>query len=459
MLNPLRLVELIKPLNAALHTVDASFDSVSIDARAVQPGGLFVALSGSRVDGHDFVAQARANGAAAALVQHAVEDPLPQLIVHDCAHALGQLGKLNRAAFKGPLVAITGSSGKTTVKEMLASILRECGSVLATRGNLNNELGVPLTLLELSPEHQFAVVEMGAAMVGDIAYSMRLAKPTISVLTNAGVAHLGRFGSEQAIAEAKGEIFTGLSSDGQGVINLDSPWFETWYQALGDRKAHVFSINNPTAELRAENIELNAQGCPGFALVAPAGQISIQLNLMGRHNVANALAAAGAALALQVPLEAVRRGLLKLQPVPGRGQSLPGHHGALIIDDSYNANPAAVRAAIDLLASLDGRRVLVLGDMAELGRLEGQAHEQVGIYALTQGIDALYTTGPLSALAASAFGEGGQSFADRAALAAALNTQLDPQTRVLVKGSRSAGMEEVVAALVEGSHIQEEGKP
>jgi len=459
MLEAMNLSDLLKPLDATLNGSDARFDSVSIDARQVQPGGLFVALPGSRVDGHDFVAQARAAGAAAALVERPLADPLPQLVVRDCELALGQLGALNRAAFKGPLVAITGSSGKTTVKEMLAAILRECGAVLATRGNLNNELGVPLTLLELAPQHRYAVVEMGAAAVGDIAYSMRLARPSVSVLTNAGVAHIGRFGSEQAIAEAKGEILAGLDSDGQGVINLDSPWFENWYQTLGERKAWVFTLANPTAELRAEHIRADQRGCPGFALVTPVGTIAVQLNLLGRHNVANALAAAGAALALQVPLPAIASGLGALQPVAGRGRSLPGRNGALIIDDSYNANPASVRAAIDVLASLDGRRVLVLGDMGELGALEQQAHRDIGSYARAQGLDGLYVTGPLSALAAAEFGEGGKAFADRGALAAALETELDPATRVLVKGSRSAGMEEVVAALVEGSQIQEEGKP
>ncbi|SDS70301.1 UDP-N-acetylmuramoyl-tripeptide--D-alanyl-D-alanine ligase [Halopseudomonas litoralis] len=457
MLEAMRLSDLVKPLNASLHAIDASFDNVSIDARHIQPGGLFVALPGTRVDGHDFIAQARVNGAAAALVEHAVDDALPQLVVHDCAHALGQLGALNRAAFAGPLVAITGSSGKTTVKEMLASILGECGPVLATRGNLNNELGVPLTLLELAPEHQYAVVEMGAAALGDIAYSMRLAKPSVSVLTNAGVAHLGRFGSEQAIAEAKGEIFAGLDSQGQGVINLDSPWFESWYQTLGNRKAHVFSTQNPTAELRAEDIRLDERGCSGFRLVTPSGAVDIQLDLLGRHNVANALAATGAALALKVPLEAISRGLRKLQPMAGRGQSLPGYNGAVIIDDSYNANPVSVCVAIDLLAGLDGQRLLVLGDMGELGQLEEQAHAEVGAYAKAQGLDGLYATGRLSALAAEKFGEGAQVFADRAELAAALKTKLDPQTRVLVKGSRSAGMEEVVAALVAGSQIMEGG--
>ncbi|WP_193073705.1 UDP-N-acetylmuramoyl-tripeptide--D-alanyl-D-alanine ligase [Pseudomonas sp. FME51] len=457
MLEAMRLSGLIKPLNASLNGDDASFDSVSIDARHIQPGGLFVALPGTRVDGHDFVAQARANGAAAALVEHPVEDPLPQLVVHDCAHALGQLGALNRAAFTGPVVAITGSSGKTTVKEMLASILGECGSVLATRGNLNNELGVPLTLLELAPEHQYAVVEMGAAALGDIAYSMRLTKPSVSVLTNAGVAHLGRFGSEQAIAEAKGEIFAGLDSQGQGVINLDSPWFENWYQTLGNRKAHVFSTDNPTAELRAEGIRLDERGCAGFELITPVGAVHIQLGLLGRHNVANALAATGAALALNIPLEAISRGLATLQPMAGRGQSLPGYKGAVIIDDSYNANPISVCAAIDLLAGLDGQRLLVLGDMGELGQREDQAHAEIGDYAKAKGLDGLYATGRLSALAAMKFGKGGQVFADRAELAAALKARLDSQTRVLVKGSRSAGMEEVVAALVAGSQITEEG--
>lgn len=459
MLEAMRLSALTTPLNATLKGADVSFDSVSIDARRVQPGGLFVALPGSRVDGHDFIAQARANGAVAALVQRPLDDALPQLIVSDCQLALGQLGALNRTAFRHPLVAITGSSGKTTVKEMLAAILRGCGPVLATRGNLNNELGVPLTLLELAPEHRFAVVEMGAGAVGDIAYCMQLARPQVGVLTNAGVAHIGRFGSEEAIARTKGEIFAGLDADGQGVINLDSPWQADWQATLGQRKRWSFSIEDCRADLHACNIQLDQRGCPGFELMSPLGSQHVQLNLLGRHNVANALAAAAAALALDIPLQAIADGLAALQPVAGRGRSLPGHHGALVIDDTYNANPASVRAAIDVLAALDGQRILALGDMGELGATEQQAHRDIGEYARSRGLDALYSTGPLSALAARAFGLGGHSFAHRAALAAALNKELNPRTRVLVKGSRSAGMEEVVAALVEGSQHQEEGKP
>lgn len=459
MLEAMFLSALTQPLNATLRGADVSFDSVSIDARQLQPGGLFVALPGSRVDGHDFVAQARANGAVAALVQRPVDDALPQLLVTDCQRALGQLGALNRAAFQYPLVAITGSSGKTTVKEMLAAILRECGPVLATRGNLNNELGVPLTLLELAPEHRFAVIEMGAGAVGDIAYCMQLASPQIGVLTNAGVAHIGRFGSEQAIARTKGEVFDHLAADGQGVINLDSRWYSDWQMTLGARKGWSFSLDNAAGDLHARSIRIDQRGCPGFELVSPAGSIAVQLNLLGRHNVANALAAAAAALALGVSLPAIAAGLGALQPVAGRGKSLAGHAGSLIIDDCYNANPVSVRAAIDVLASLDGQRLLVLGDMGELGDTEQQAHRQIGEYARARGLDGLYTTGRLSALAAEAFGTGAHSFASRAELAAALKNELNPHSRVLVKGSRSAGMEEVVAALVEGSQIQDEGKP
>ncbi|GGJ00701.1 UDP-N-acetylmuramoyl-tripeptide--D-alanyl-D-alanine ligase [Halopseudomonas pertucinogena] len=459
MLEAMFLSTLVGPLSATLHGSDVAFDSVSIDARRVLAGGLFVALAGSRVDGHDFIAQARANGAAAAMVERLVEDPLPQLLVADCQAALGQLGALNRAGFRQPLVAITGSSGKTTVKEMLAAILRQCGAVLATRGNLNNELGVPLTLLELSHKHQYAVVEMGAGAIGDISYSMGLARPDVSVLTNAGVAHIGRFGSEQAIAQAKGEIFAGLGEAGQAVVNLDSPWLEDWRALIGSRRTWSFSLTNPAASLRAAHIRLDERGCPAFLLHSPIGEIEIQLNLLGEHNVANALAAAAAALALGVSLKAIQAGLAALQPVAGRGKTLAGRHGAHIIDDCYNANPASVRAAIDVLAALTGRRVLVLGDMGELGDSEQQAHREIGEYARDRGLDALYATGPLSALAAEAFGAEGRSFDSRSALAAALKTELDPSVRVLVKGSRSAGMEEVVAALVEGSQNKDEGKP
>lgn len=449
MLEALRLSNLLKPLAATLNGVDTHFDSVSIDARKVAKGGLFVALPGSRSNGHDFVAQARENGAAAAMVEYLVDDELPQLLVHDCQLALGHLGALVRDQFSGTVIGITGSSGKTTVKEMLAAILRECGPVLATQGNLNNELGVPLTLLQLTAEHRYAVIEMGAAQIGDINYTMGLVKPQISVLTNAGMAHVGRFGSPESIAKAKGEIVSALPDGGQAILNLDSPWFEQWYQLLGSRRtACSFSMKNPTAQLRAEEVEINAAGCPSFNLVTPAGTVSASLQLRGAHNIANALAAAGAALAAGADLDAIARGLASLAPVDGRGNWLNGIGGALIIDDAYNANPASVKAAIDVLASLDGRRLLVLGDMGELGEWAEQSHRDVGVHAREQGLDGMYATGRLSALAVEAFGAKGRLFDSREALIDAIKQDLDANTRVLVKGSRSAGMDVVVAGLL-----------
>lgn len=449
MLEALRLSNLLKPLAATLNGVDTHFDSVSIDARKVAKGGLFVALPGSRSNGHDFVAQARENGAAAAMVEYLVDDELPQLLVHDCQLALGHLGALVRDQFSGTVIGITGSSGKTTVKEMLAAILRECGPVLATQGNLNNELGVPLTLLQLTAEHRYAVIEMGAAQIGDINYTMGLVKPQISVLTNAGMAHVGRFGSPESIAKAKGEIVSALPDGGQAILNLDSPWFEQWYQLLGSRRtACSFSMKNPTAQLRAEEVEINAAGCPSFNLVTPAGTVSASLQLRGAHNIANALAAAGAALAAGADLDAIARGLASLAPVDGRGNWLNGIGGALIIDDAYNANPASVKAAIDVLASLDGRRLLVLGDMGELGEWAEQSHRDVGVHARELGLDGMYATGRLSAMAVEAFGAKGRLFDSREALIDAIKQDLDANTRVLVKGSRSAGMDVVVAGLL-----------
>ncbi|WP_341707552.1 UDP-N-acetylmuramoyl-tripeptide--D-alanyl-D-alanine ligase [Halopseudomonas sp.] len=449
MLDALRLSDLLKPLAATLNGVDTHFDSVSIDARKVAKGGLFVALPGSRSNGHDFVAQARENGAAAAMVEYLVDDDLPQLLVHDCQLALGQLGALVREQFSGTVVGITGSSGKTTVKEMLAAILRECGPVLATQGNLNNELGVPLTLLQLTAEHRFAVIEMGAAQIGDINYTMGLVKPQISVLTNAGMAHVGRFGSPESIAKAKGEIVSALPDGGQAILNLDSPWFEQWYQLLGSRRtACSFSMKNPTAQLRAETVEIDEAGCPHFSLVTPAGTVAVSLQLRGEHNIANALAAAGAALAAGADLDAIARGLAALAPVDGRGNWRTGIAGAQIIDDAYNANPASVKAAIDVLAGLAGRRLLVLGDMGELGEWAKQSHRDVGVHAREQGLDGVYATGRLSALAVEAFGANGRLFDSREALIVAIKQDLDANTRVLVKGSRSAGMDVVVAGLL-----------
>ncbi|TVP88467.1 MAG: UDP-N-acetylmuramoyl-tripeptide--D-alanyl-D-alanine ligase, partial [Pseudomonadaceae bacterium] len=363
MLDAMSLSSLVQPLSGRLLNTDAQFDRVVIDSRLAGPGALFVALAGERTDGHNYLAQARSQGATAALVEQAVDDSLPQLLVADSAYALGQLAALARQAYIKPMVAITGSSGKTTVKEMLAAVLRQRGQVLATRGNLNNELGVPLTLLELDADHDYAVIEMGAAKAGDLTYSMHLARPHISVLINATMAHVGRFGGPEQLAKAKGEIVTALPADGKAVLNLDSPWFETWYQTLGEREAMVFAIDNPSAELRAESIGRNEDGCITFTLCHKGQRQSVQLALLGEHNVSNALAAAAAALLLGFSLSEIALGLAQVAPVTGRNFPQRGLQGALVIDDSYNANPASVKAAIDLLAGFSGSRIMVLGDM------------------------------------------------------------------------------------------------
>jgi len=447
MLEALHLSDIAGPLQGQLAGSDATFDSVGTDSRAIRPGQLFVALVGQRFDGHRFLAEVAAKGAAAALVESPQPDvALPQLQVADTRLALGRLGSLNREAYRGPLVAVTGSSGKTTVKEMLASILRTRGPVLATRGNLNNDLGVPLTLLELAPEHAAAVIELGASRVGEIAYTVGLARPQVAIITNAGTAHVGEFGGPERIVEAKGEILEGLPADGVAVLNRDDKAFETWRQRAEGRSVLSFALADAAADFRAQDIEADARGCPAFTLQGPAGEVRIQLNLLGRHNVANALAAAAAAHALGLPLVGIRSGLESLQPVKGRAVAQLAPNGVRVIDDSYNANPASMCAAIDILAGFSGRTVLALGDMGELGDWAEEGHRQVGAYASGK-VDALYAVGPQMAHAVAAFGENGRHFTDQSSLLEALRHEQHPDTTILIKGSRSAAMDKIVSAL------------
>lgn len=448
MLKPLYLSEVASALDAEVIGADVAFSAVSTDSRAIVPGQLFVALTGPRFDGHDYLAEVAAKGAVAALVEREVAGaPLPQLRVADSRLALGQLGALNRQAFAAPVVAITGSSGKTTVKEMLASVLREGlqGPVLATRGNLNNDLGAPLTLLELAPEHVAAVIELGANHVGEIAYTVGLTRPQVAVLNNAGTAHVGEFGGPEKIVQAKGEIIEGLNDDGVIVLNLDDRAVAIWQQRAAGRQMRSFALQNPAADVYASDLARDGRGCSAFTLHCAAGQARIQLNLLGEHNVANALAAAAAALAVGVAVSAIKAGLEALQPVKGRTVSQLASNGLRVIDDSYNANPTSVCAAIDILAGFAGRRVLVLGDIGELGEWAEQGHRQVGQHALGK-VDALYAVGPLMAYAVAEFGAAGRHFSDQASLIAALQGE-QGNTTVLIKGSRSAAMEKVVAAL------------
>ncbi|MBV2134406.1 UDP-N-acetylmuramoyl-tripeptide--D-alanyl-D-alanine ligase [Pseudomonas sp. MAP12] len=450
MLEAWMLSSVLGALKGKLVGADAFFNGVSIDSRSIEPGQLFVALSGERFDGHDYLEQVASKSAAAALVEHEVEEvELPQLVVADTRLALGQLGALNRAAFRGRVAAVTGSSGKTTVKEMLASILRadhggDAAAVLATRGNLNNDLGAPLTLLELAPQHRSAVIELGASHLGEIAYTVGLTQPQVAVITNAGTAHVGEFGGPEKIVEAKGEILEGLAADGVAVLNRDDPAFATWQQRAAGRRVLSFALH-AAADFTARELVRDARGCPAFTLAGPAGEQRIQLNLLGEHNVSNALAAAAAAHALGVGLGAIRAGLESLQPVKGRTVAQLAPSGMRVIDDSYNANPASIKAAIDILAGFSGRTVLVLGDMGELGAWAEAGHREVGAYARGK-VAALYAVGAQMAHAVHAFGAGARHFADQAELIAALTAEQSPETTLLIKGSRSAAMENVVAA-------------
>ncbi len=446
MMRAMQLSELAAPLGGTLLGGDCEFSHVATDSRQLQRGDLFVALCGERFDGHDFLPQAAQAGAAGALVSRAVEAPLALLAVEDTQRALGLLGAYNRDLYHGPLVAITGSAGKTTAKNLVAAVLSQRGQTLATEGNFNNEIGVPLTLLRLTPESEFAVVEMGASRVGDIAWLCRLGRPTVAVLLNAMPAHLEGFGSVEAVARAKGEIFDGLGPDAFAVFNADQPWAGRWRERAGAATVLDFALQAPAA-VTASALRSHAMEGISFTAHTPAGDLPVALALPGAHNVANALAAIAVGLACELTLAEIRRGLEAARPVAGRLVSAVAPGGATVVDDCYNANPGSVRAAIDLLAACQGRRVLVLGAMRELGRDSESLHRGIGDYARQRGIDLLWGVGAELAPTVEAFGAGGRLFADREAAAAAAAGSFGEGDTVLVKGSRSAGMESLLQAL------------
>lgn len=447
------LSEVQVPLAAQLNGADVGFSGVSTDTRSISRGELFVALSGESFDGHDYVASACERGACAALVSQQQEYPVATLQVADTQLALGQLAALNREYFDGELLAITGSSGKTSVKNMLASILSQVAPTLATPGNFNNEIGMPLTLLQLQPQHRFAVIEMGAARRGDIEYLCKLARPRVAVVLNAMAAHLEGFGSVDEVARAKGEIFEALSEEGIAIINADSPYAALWRELAGPARRLDFGLQGGAAVTARD---LNERGLKGaqFILDTPAGGVPVRLKVPGRHNVINALAAASAALALDIPLLDISRGLGMARAEPGRLNKYKLARGVRLIDDSYNANPGSVFAAIDLLAATPGHRVLVLGRMAELGDSSESLHAQVGEYAREQGIDECWLLGVETLATANEFGSSARHFASQEDLveqllsAISAISAMSARSTVLVKGSRSAAMENVVQALL-----------
>jgi len=450
----MRLSEAGAALGLPHQGADVEFTSVGSDSRAVTPGMLFVALRGERFDGHDFVREVLAKGAAGAMVERTWADAnpgLPLIAVNDTRLALGQLAAAWRARFAIPLLGITGSNGKTTVKEMCAAILRahfggNADSVLATRGNLNNEIGLPLTLLGLRDTHRAAVIEMGMSHSGEIDYLTRLAAPTVALVNNAQRAHLEGMGTVQDVALAKGEIFAGLSASGVAVFNADDPQADIWRELSRDCRQVGFGLDRP-ADVHGR---FAARGLGGaLHLETPWGALDLALGVPGGHNARNACAAAAATLAAGISPAAVKQGLETFAGVKGRLQRRVGRSGALVIDDTYNANPDSMRAAIDVLASIPGQRIFVMGDMGEAGTAAGQFHDEIGGYAKSHGIDRLLCLGDLSAAAAHNFGAGGQHYGRIEDLIKALRGELDEHTTILVKGSRFMKMERVVAALAD----------
>jgi UDP-N-acetylmuramoyl-tripeptide--D-alanyl-D-alanine ligase len=431
-------------LDARLEGDDAGFYGVSVDSRAIEAGMLFVALRGPNHDGHDHVADALAAGAAAALVERPLPLAIPQLVVDDSRLALGRLAAAWRRELQTVLVGVTGSNGKTTVKEMCAAILSRAGTTLSTRGNLNNDIGLPLTLLRLSPDHRYGVIEMGANHPGEIAYLTKLAAPQVAIITNAAPAHLEGFGDVEGVARAKGEIFSGLSEEGVAVLNADDDFAALWQQLSGSHRTLRFGLTR-SADVGARGLG-DVHGSE-LEVLTPLGGFHLDLPLPGRHNIMNALAAVCAALALNIEFEDIVAGLESLAAVKGRLTTRTGRNGATILDDSYNANPASLHAGLQVLAGCGGRRLLALGDMGELGENAEALHRQAGRQARELGIDGLYASGNLSRHASEAYGEGGHFYEQQQQLIEALLPQMSKEVTVLVKGSRSSRMERVVEAL------------
>lgn len=450
MIKAMQLAELQEVIGGELLGGNASFTAVSTDTRSLQKGDLFVALKGPNFNGNNFVGTAAERGAVAAVVSEPIGTALPHLRVKDTRIALGKIGRQVRRQSRACIIALTGSQGKTTVKEMTAAILKQAGAVLSTQGNLNNDYGVPLTLLRLESSHDYAVIEMGANAGGEIAYTTGLAEPDIAHITCVAPTHVEGFGSLQGVASAKSEIWGGLREQGVAVLNLDdSNIMQNFVPRSGLRVVTVSAKGKALADYRIENLVDRGLGGTGFMLQAPQGSVQIELVLPGLHNAANALAAAALALEAGASLAQVQAGLGTVQSVKGRLVARTGKKGAVILDDTYNASPASFKAAIDVLASQNGVRIIAAGDMGELGSLEVEGHREVGAYAKSVGIDHFFATGKLMVEAVAAFGSNGMHFPDWQSLAQRLQSMLDGGVSVLVKGSRSAGMERVVEPLVE----------
>ncbi|MBO67187.1 MAG: UDP-N-acetylmuramoyl-tripeptide--D-alanyl-D-alanine ligase [Acidiferrobacteraceae bacterium] len=431
---------------------DAVFEQVVTDTRELSGGELFIALQGKRYDGRDFAQDAKRSGAVAVMANQQLEVDLPTLVVADTTKSLGQLAAYWREQFEMPVIGVTGSNGKTTVREMIARILEVDGPTLAAKDNLNNHIGVPLTLLQLRDFHRYSVVEMGMNNPGEIGYLSKIARPTVAVITNAAPAHLEGLGSVTGVARAKGEIFLGLEKEGVAVINADDRFAAYWLARGRRHKIITFGIEKQ-AQVRGKVKQLSAG--VELSVEFPNAKINITLKLLGIHNARNGLAAAAAAWALGCRADQIKEGLEQVRPVNRRLQPILGKKKAQIIDDSYNANPDSMNCAIEVLSQMSGDRILVIGDMAELGSESESSHRAIGVYARKRGIDRLLSTGSHASLAGEEFGAGSCHYENIDKLSDAVIDLLAPGVNVLVKGSRSAGMERVVEAITE---VHEENK-
>lgn len=445
----MKLSVIANEIHGKLYGEDIDFPPIQIDSRRIQGGELFVALKGENHDGHDFIADALAQGASAVLAQReplANEKARAFLQVKDTTKALGQIAAFWRTLYPVPMIGITGSCGKTSVKGLTASICQEAGKTLFTQGNLNNQFGLPLTLLGLDNTYEYAVIEMGANHVGEIEALGKIAQPDVSLITNVNAAHLQGFGSLTNVAKAKGEIYDILSSQGVAVLNLDESFSQSWRQIIGTRETLTFSLKNENADVHARQVQL-APFHVQFDLVFQGKSFPVKIEIPGEHTVMNALAAAAGAFALGISPHNIVAGLEKFKGVPGRLTRSLGLHHAMIIDDTYNANPGSVKAALRVLASCPGTKMFVLGDMAELGEEASLYHTEVGNFAKDMKIDHLLAVGKLSEFAVKAFGNGAQLYASKELLINDLKDKLNPQTVILVKGSRSSRMEDIANAL------------
>lgn len=426
---------------------DVAFNAVSTDTRTIQPGALFVAIQGKNFDGHDFLDVAIQQGAAGVVVSKPYTANVPVLQVSDTLWAYGQIAAMHRAKFNIPMVGITGSCGKTSVKGMITAILQQVGTVLSPPGSFNNEIGLPKTLLELNAEHKYAVLEMGARKPGDIKYLMDLVNPNITVVNNVAPAHTETFGSIDAIAQTKGEIYRCLGPNGTAIINVDDQYAPYWLSSLTTQKIITFGLEH-TADVTCAYI-VEEHHRIKMELVTDQGTTQVLLPVLGIHNVMNALAAAAIARALDVSMDDIKAGLENFKTVTRRMELRKGKHGAKVIDDSYNANPNAMRFAVDVLAKQPGRKIMVIGDMLELGAESAERHKVLGQQIKAAGIDLLLAFGDFTRLAVEQFGSNAKFFTDKNELITYLAAMLDPSTVVLVKGSHGMRLNEVVSAITQ----------